>query len=85
MRDLLTIPPDLSEEERQAVEAFTAEALREAREQAALIVRVRRLYRELRPRFGRDGALGEIAKRLPVSMATAERIVYGKGRWGVPL
>ncbi len=84
MSDALTIPPDLTDEEREAVEAFRKEAAREADESAALFVRVRRLYAQLRPAFGRDGALGEVADRLPVSVATAERIVYGKGRWGLP-
>lgn len=80
----LALPPDLSPEERAAVEAFRREAVREAEEAAALWVRVRREYPPLKERYGRDGAFGEIPKVLPVTPATAERIVYGKGRWAVP-
>ena len=84
MSEVYTLPPDLTAEERAVVEALRAERLREADEDAAIIIRVKRVYAQLQPRYGRDGALGEMPKHLPVTASTAERIVYGKGRWGVP-
>lgn len=84
MTEAFQLPTDLTDAERAVVEALRAERQREADEDAALIIRVKRAYHQLQPQYGREGALGEIPKRLPASSRTARRIIYGEGRWSVP-
>lgn len=86
MSEAHTIPPDLTDDEREAVEAFRREAISEAEERAALWVRVRRAFQRRIDRGATERAAMEAVvdeERMPVSLRTARRIVKNEGAWSV--
>lgn len=84
MCESVTLPPDLSDAEAATVSALVDRAASQARERAALAVRVRRAVREYR-RQGRtvEAALGLVAGDLPVSYSTAANIWYRRRAYAV--
>ncbi|MEM6326028.1 MAG: hypothetical protein AAF791_02825 [Bacteroidota bacterium] len=81
----LALPDDLAPDERATVEAVRARAVAEAEERAALAIRVRREHDRLVRRDGMSygAALDVIAgdPHLPVTRATAKRMVDRSGAW----
>lgn len=83
----LTLPVALTPEEERLASAMESRAVTEARERAALAIRVDREHRRLMREDGHsyNGALDSIARdrRFPVSRETARRIVQKRGAWAV--
>lgn len=69
----------VSDEEAGRLVAYLEAACTEAIADWSLETRVRRLYADLQPELGRDGAIAEIVPLCGVGKATVERILWK--RW----
>lgn len=80
MSEALTLPEELTDEERALLEAF----IRPVEERAALAIRVRREVLRLAAQGHAIGTAFEVVDedpRYPVSSATARDIWYRRGAW----
>ena len=80
----LTLPDDLTPEERAVADGFHARAVAEATERAALAVRVRRFVRREIDRGAKvTAALRYASADLPVSYSTAADMWYQRKAYAV--